>query len=36
MERSPVLPHPANTPGDLVNTPTAWCHLMGTGIAENY
>jgi 2-hydroxy-6-oxonona-2,4-dienedioate hydrolase len=35
MERSPVFPHVDNPSGDLVSQ-SAWCHLMGTGVAENY
>jgi 2-hydroxy-6-oxonona-2,4-dienedioate hydrolase len=36
MERPSVLPRADDTAGGMVSAPTAWCHLMGTGIAENY
>lgn len=36
MERPSVLPETAITSGEVVNVPTAWCQVMGTGIAEKY
>jgi 2-hydroxy-6-oxonona-2,4-dienedioate hydrolase len=36
VERPSVLPHAGDTAGGMVSAPTAWCHLMGTGIAEKY
>jgi 2-hydroxy-6-oxonona-2,4-dienedioate hydrolase len=36
MDRSPVLPLAENAPSAVVSEPTAWWHLMGSGVAENY
>ena len=36
MERPSVLPDTDITAGGMVNVPTAWCQVMGTGIAEKY
>jgi 2-hydroxy-6-oxonona-2,4-dienedioate hydrolase len=36
MEQSSVLPHAGDTAGGVVNNLSAWCNVMGTGVAENY